>query len=137
MEAMRSLYFFGDLSDLHRGFGWWPHVETHRTDGNLVVRCDLPGIEAKDVEVSLDGDTLTISGERRAEKREGDHYSEVRYGRFERAVRVPDGLDPAKVTARYTNGVLEVMAPLPKETVARKIPVQTRGPEGPGSKKAA
>ena len=140
--------FFGDLSNLHRGLdslfegmvertGWWPHVETHRADadGNVVIRCDLPGLDPKDVEVSLDGDTLTISGERRAEKREGDRYSEVRYGRFERTLRVPDGLDPETVTARYTDGVLEVTAPLPKETVARKkIPVQVGGPS---PKKAA
>ena len=122
--------FFSDLSDL------WPHVETHRANGNLMVRCDLPGVEPKDVEVSLHGDTLTISGERRAEKREGDHYSEVRYGRFERALRIPDGLDPENVTARYTNGVLEVTVPLPKEAAVRKIPVQTE-PAGPDSKKAA
>ena len=148
--------FFGDLSDLHRGLdalfegvfeptgrkreergGWWPHVEAHRADGNLVVRCDLPGIEPKDVEVSLEGDTLTITGERRAEKHEAERYSEVRYGRFERTLRLPEGLDPEKVTARYTNGVLEVTVPLPKETAARKIPVETAQVEGPSPKKAA
>jgi len=123
--------------DSERGGGWWPHVEAHRAESNLVVRCDLPGVDPKDVEVSLEGDTLTISGERRSETR--GHYSEMRYGRFERTLRVPQGLDPEKVTARYTNGVLEVTVPLPKETTARKIPVQTTPTpsEGPGSKKAA
>lgn len=142
--------FFSDPSDLHRGLdtpfegmflptgrrGSWPHVEAHRADGNLVIRCDLPGVEPKDVTVSLHNDTLTISGERRAEKREGDRYSEIRYGRFERTLRVTDGLDPEKVTGRYTKGVLEVTVPLPKETAARKISVQTE-PAGPDSKKAA
>ena len=62
-------------------------------------------------QVSLEGTTLTISGERRSEREQrenGRRLSEVRYGRFERSLTVPDGIDPEKVTARYENGVLEV-----------------------------
>lgn len=101
------------------------------------MRADLPGVDPKEVEVSLEGDTLTISGERRSKsEREGGRYSEVRYGRFERSMRVPEGLDPEKVTAKYANGVLELTVPLPKEvSTARKIPVHIEGPDTP--KKAA
>src|SRR5437016_2953425 len=83
------------------------------------------------------GTTLTISGVRRSEregKEDGHRFSEVRYGRFERSLTVPAGLDPEKVTARYENGVLEVTAPLPPGFASRKVPIQI---ESHGSKKAA
>ena len=67
-------------------------------------------------------------------KEEGRRFSEVRYGRFERSLTVPAGLDPEKVTARYENGVLEVTAPLPPGFASRKVPIQI---ESHGSKKAA
>ena len=101
------------------------------------MRCDLPGVDPSEVEVSLEGTTLTIAGERRAEREgtEGGHrFSEVRYGRFERSLTVPEGLDPEKVTARYENGVLEASAPLPADFASRRIPIQI---ESRGTKKAA
>jgi len=112
-------------------------VEAHTRDGKLVVRCDLPGVDPSDVDVSLEGTTLTISGVRRSEregKEDGHRFSEVRYGRFERSLTVPAGLDPEKVTARYENGVLEVTAPLPPGFASHKVPIQI---ESHGSKKAA
>lgn len=114
--------------------GWWPSVEAHQANDKLTVRCDLPGVDPKDVEVSLEGDTLTISGERRTNSQreeDGGRYSEMRYGRFERVLRVPDGLDPEKVTARYASGVLEITAPLPKDRGTRKVAVQIGQGEGP------
>ena len=88
-------------------------------------------------QVSLEGTTLTISGERRSEreeKGEGRRFGEVRCGRFERSLTVPDGIDPEKVTARYENGVLEVTLPLPAGHAPRRVPIQLKGH---GSKKAA
>ena len=147
--------FFRDLSDLDRdldalfegvfrplgaaesGGTWWPSVEARTRDGKLVVRCDLPGVDPSNVDVSLEGTTLTISGVRRSEregKEDGHRFSEVRYGRFERSLTVPAGLDPEKVTARYENGVLEVTAPLPPGFASHKVPIQI---ESHGSKKAA
>jgi HSP20 family protein len=161
----RDRSFTRELTDLHRGldtlfddvFGppqrstsereparsgaWWPAIEGHMKDGALVVRADLPGVDPQHVEVSLDGDTLRISGERKVEEQkeeQGARYSEVRYGRFERTLTVPEGLDPEKITARYTNGVLEVTAPLPEARTPRKVQIEVGGaaPES-GGKKAA
>src|SRR5213083_496707 len=87
-------------------------------------------------QVSLEGTTLTISGEGRSEreeKGEGRRFGEVRCGRFERSLTVPDGIDPEKVTARYENGVLEVTLPLPAGHAPRRVPIQL---ESHGSKKA-
>jgi HSP20 family protein len=143
-EMPRSL--FHDLSDLdsffdsafgrrtEEGSAWWPLVESYTKDGQLILRCDLPGVDPKDVDVSLEGNVLTIRGERRAEH-EGDAYREVRYGRFERTLTMPEGLDPEKIKARYVNGVLEVTVPAPAATT-RKVPIEIEQHEA-SSKRAA
>jgi len=125
-----------DLDTLFESGGiWWPAVEARTKDGDLVLRCDLPGVDPSDIEVSLEGTTLTISGERRSEqKEEGRRFSELRYGRFERSLTLPDGIAPEKVTARYENGVLEVTVPLPAGHASRRVLIQI---ESHGSRKAA
>ena len=119
--------FFGDE-------GWWgkplegvalPAVESFVRDGNIVVRADLPGIEPKDVELSVEGDHLTIKGERKVEHEEkGEHlYREVSYGRFERVLPLPAGVDPETVKATYKDGVLEVTMKAPKGLEPKKVPI--------------
>ncbi len=98
---------------------WVPHVETFVRNDVLHVRMDLPGVDPKAVDMSVEGDVLTIRGERKAEHQE-TAYREVTYGRFERRIRVPDGTDAEKIAAKYVNGVLQVTVPLPKP-VSRKI----------------
>jgi HSP20 family protein len=131
---------FRDLFDLRRDFDlffdrffgaeWslagarWPYMETYTKDGNLHVRLDLPGVDPADLEVSLLGDTLTVRGERRAEQGTSGNYREVQYGRFERSLRVPEGIDPDKVSARYSHGVLEVILPLPESVRAKRVPIE-------------
>jgi HSP20 family protein len=100
---------------------WAPHLETFVKDDTLHVRADLPGVDPKAVDISVDGDVLTIRGERKAEH-ESPAYREVTYGRFERRIRVPDGTDAAKISARYANGVLEIAVPLAKP-VSRKVTI--------------
>ena len=113
---------FGSRDDVAPVADWTPRVETFVTDDKLVVRADLPGIDPKEVDISLEGNVLSVRGERKAEKEEAN-YREVSYGRFERRVRVPNGTDAEKIAATYTNGVLEVTVPLPKP-VTRKVPVE-------------
>jgi HSP20 family molecular chaperone IbpA len=103
-------------------------VETFTRDGAYVVRADLPGIDPeKDIEVKVDGDVLTIHGERREEEHDHGH-SEVRYGSFTRSIRLPKGASAADVEARYDAGVLEVTVPM-KEAPAEpiKVAVQRAG----------
>ena len=101
---------------------WTPRVDTCVKDDKIIVRADVPGVDPKEVDISLEGNVLTVRGERKAEKEEAN-YREVSYGRFERRVRVPNGTDAEKIAATYTNGVLEVTVPLPKP-VTRKVPVE-------------
>ena len=100
-----------------------PPMETYRKDGNYVVRVDLPGIDPKDLDVHVEGDLLTIKAERKAEEK-GPEYRETFYGKFERAVTLPHGVKTEKITARYENGVLELVVPLPVEVAGKKVPIQ-------------
>lgn len=97
---------------------WTPEIETFRRGDKLVVRADLPGLDKENVNVEIEEDTLTISGQRQDEfKEERDDYyrSERRYGRFFRAIPLPEGVDESQIDARFRDGVLEVTLPAPQE----------------------
>jgi len=103
-----------------------PAVESFLRGDELVVRADLPGIDPKDLELAVEGTRLTIKGERKKveeEKRANEFYREVSYGRFERSVALPDGVDPDTVKAAYHDGVLEITMKAPKDFVAKKVPI--------------
>jgi len=102
---------------------WAPRMETYRKDNDYVVKMDLPGVNPDDVRVETEGNLLTISGERKAEE-SGSEYRETFYGKFERQIALPQGVEADKVTAKYQHGVLEVRVPLPAQLAARKVPVQ-------------
>jgi HSP20 family protein len=110
---------------------WSPHIDVKEHDGRLLVRADLPGLTKDEIKVEVIEDTLTIQGERKEEKKEegkGYCYSECSYGRFYRAIPLPEGVDTTKVTAEFQNGVLEVSIPLPShdEPQARRVEVQEK-----------
>lgn len=103
-----------------------PAIESFVESGNFVVRADLPGIDPKDVEITVSGNLLQIRGHRESasESRERDYYHrEVRYGEFERSIQLPDGITGGDVKASYKSGILELRAPLPKESKPRKVTV--------------
>jgi HSP20 family protein len=90
---------------------WAPAIDVVTKDSDLVVRAELPGVKQEDVDITLQDNVLTISGERKAEQEEergGYHVRERRYGSFSRSLALPEGLDESKIHARYENGVLEV-----------------------------
>lgn len=119
------------LEDRQSG-GFVPAVETRRDGDDLVVKVDLPGIDpAKDVDVELNRNVLTISGERRTEN-ESEGFHEVRYGTFSRSITVPGEISADAISADYDAGVLTVrVAGAYTSSSATKIQV-TRG----GSKEA-
>jgi HSP20 family protein len=103
-----------------------PAVESFVENGKIVIRADLPGIDPKDVDVTVSGDTLTIRGKRertREEKGRDYIHREVSYGSFERTVALPKGVDSEQIKAAYKNGVLELTMPAPKELSPRKVPI--------------
>lgn len=106
-----------------------PPVDFIERDNGYEVHADLPGMDDKDVEVKLVGDVLTIKGEKREEKEEKKpdfHVRERRFGSFERAFHVPEGVDGEKIEATFKKGVLTVMLPKTAEAVkpVKSIPVK-------------
>ena len=107
-----------------------PAIESYVKDGNLVVRADVPGLEPKNIEVSVLGNVLTIKGERKNEKevkKEDYLRREVSYGSFERRMTLPEGTATEQVKAAFRNGVLEITLPLAKAAVARKVAIEAGG----------
>jgi HSP20 family protein len=100
-----------------------PRIETYRKNNEYVVRLDLPGVDPKDVEVHAEGNVVTISGERRTEEK-GQDYQETPYGKFQRTLTLPQGLETDKIAARCEHGVLEIRVPLPAQLSGRRIPIQ-------------
>ncbi len=97
-----------------RGFG--VAIEVVETPDAFSLIAELPGIDPKDVSIELQGDLLTIRGEKKAEREEGDatwHVSERRYGRFVRSLRLPFQAEADKIEAAYKNGLLEITVPKP------------------------
>ncbi len=104
-----------------------PSVDVSETDDEVQVTADLPGLTEKDVEVTLDDGALTIRGEKkeeREEKKRNYHLVERAYGRFERSVALPHGIDPGKVKARFKNGVLHVTLPKTPESRSRSRAIE-------------
>ena len=109
---------------------WEPSMEGYEKDSQYFVRLDLPGIDPKDVEVLAENDSLIIKGERKKTQEveeKGYHYRETSYGRFERRLALPKGIEANKIAARYDKGVLEISMPLPPHLVAKKVPIQIEG----------
>jgi len=88
----------------------------------------LAGIDPKDVQLNLQGNNLSVSGEQKTseEKKGADYlYQEMSYGRFERSIVLPEGVDTEKLTAEFRNGVLEITAPMSAAALPRKVEIKT------------
>ena len=112
-----------------RGFALAPSLDVKETDQEIVVEAELPGLEEKDVSLTMQNGVLTIQGEKRLEhdeERENYHVMERRYGSFQRSLRIPDTVDEEKVEARFANGVLKITLPKRPETASeqRKIKIK-------------
>lgn len=108
---------------------WAPAIESHVDNGNLIVKADLPGVDPKEVSISVMGNQLTIEGERKHEekKEEKDYfYRELSYGKFSRNLALPEGVEADKVKATFKNGVLEITMPAPKQLAAKKIQIEAQ-----------
>jgi HSP20 family protein len=116
-----------------RGMGLAPYVrvEDYVEDDTFVLRAELPGIDPdQDVELNIEHDMLTISGERREEVKDKNHR-ELHYGSFRRTLALPPGTKPEDVKASYADGVLEVRVPMAVgEPTTTKVPVQRAPGEG-------
>ena len=115
----------GDQSSIATS-NWTPAVDIKEEDGRFVLEADIPGVEAKDIEVTMDDGVLTIKGERRHESEQDTNgYKRVErsYGSFYRRFSLPDTANAEGVTAQGKDGVLEVSIPKQEKAQPRKITV--------------
>ncbi len=127
MEEMFTRAFGAFPWRVERDEGWMPAIDLVDKNDELIVRADLPGLEEKDIEVTVQDGTLTIRGERKEEKKEkGEevYRSERWIGACYRGLPLPSGVDADKVKATFKNGVLEVHLPKTTESKAKKIEVK-------------
>ena len=118
--------FLGTAQVTQQAKNWTPAVDILEQDGDLIVRAELPGVQERDIDLKLEGNVLTLKGERRMEdeqKRENYHRVESFYGSFARSFTVPDSADLEKISADYKNGVLTVKIPQRPEVKPREIQI--------------
>ncbi|MBA3005960.1 MAG: Hsp20/alpha crystallin family protein [Proteobacteria bacterium] len=108
---------------------WSPRLDVSETDKALEVVADLPGMEKKDINVSVDGDLLTIKGEKKEVKESKDkhfHSIERRSGSFYRALRLPAEVENDKIEANFKDGVLTLTLPKSKKTVKKVAQIEIK-----------
>jgi HSP20 family protein len=109
---------------------WIPPMDLVETDDDFVLRADLPGLSEGDVNIELEDNVLTVSGERKAEheeRKEGYYRVERASGSFSRSLTLPEGVDPNAVRASFDRGVLEVRIPKPEQRKPRKVAISVGG----------
>jgi len=109
--------------------GWSPPTDIYETDKDLVLKVELPGVDAKDVGVEINDNLLTLKGQRKMRSNvEGEHYHrmEFSYGFFQRTFTLPVAVEGKKVKASFKNGVLEVLVPKAGSVKARRIKVAVK-----------
>jgi len=106
-----------------------PDLDVHENDKSFTIEVELPGVEEKDMTVSVNNGYLTVKGEKKTERevnKDNYHLAERSFGSFERSLRLPDSLDDSKIEANFTKGILKITAPKRADAKAeRKIAIKS------------
>ncbi|MDZ7340694.1 MAG: Hsp20/alpha crystallin family protein [candidate division KSB1 bacterium] len=104
---------------------WIPPIDIIETDDSYLVTVELPGVNQDDVQIRIQGEKLTISGERKSRQHERRHFRKERFeGPFSRTIALPGPVDQSKVTAKYNSGILEITLPKHEKNVGRDIKIE-------------
>jgi len=125
MDRLWDSFFEG--RPLRRFWEWFPSLDVAETKNDLVVKVELPGMDPKDIDISLTDGLLTIKGEKKQEKEEKEenyHFIERSYGTFTRSIRLPKEVKHDKINASYKNGILKVVLPKSEEAKKKEIKVK-------------
>ena len=122
-------FFFNSDDESGALRNWSPVTDVRESEDGLLVTLELPGLTTEDVKITVENGVLSISGEKKQEAKEGEangtyHLAERRYGRFERTLRLPRGVDTDKVRAKFNNGLLNI--DIPKSETAKKKEVEIK-----------
>ena len=125
--------FFGRLEfndDAFKSGTWAPPVDLAEDSDKIVVKIEVPGVDEKDLKVNFEDGLLTVSGERQFERKDDRNYHRIErtYGSFTRSFSLPRGVDPDKISASYTDGVLELEIPKREDAKSRHIQINV-GPK--------
>jgi len=123
--------FIGDqwgFSRSNNGESWLPAVDIHEEEKEIIIRAEIPGVAAQDVNVSVLGNLLMIAGQKEEsveDRGENCCMNERHFGSFRRTIDLPEGVDAEKITAEQTNGVLTVRLPRLKTATPKNVPVRS------------
>jgi HSP20 family protein len=129
MDRLFDRFFEPQWPELPALGDWAPSLDLSETKENLVVKMEIPGMDPKEIQVSLQESLLTIKGEKKQEKEEKEeryHRIERSYGAFTRSVRLPVAVDGSKVDASFKNGLLTVTLPKTPGAKGTTIPVKAQ-----------
>ncbi|MBN1980760.1 MAG: Hsp20/alpha crystallin family protein [Chitinivibrionales bacterium] len=125
-EFFNDGFYFNGSREIEKGS--WPRVDITEENDAYLIKADLPGVEKKDIKITIDDGVLTISGERKNEKKEFKkgtyNYYERSFGSFIRSFALPENIDQTKVDAHYTNGTLELT--LKKSEVSKPKAIEVK-----------
>jgi HSP20 family protein len=134
MDRLWDSFMREPLGALDWPFGgrgkWTPAIDVGENDEEIVVRAELPGMDPKDLEITITGNQLVLGGEKKeaTESKGKDFYhNESRYGSFRRTIPLPDGVDSENAAAQYANGVLTLRLKKTRPTPAKRVEVQVKG----------
>ena len=111
---------------------WAPAMDVIEKDDKYLIKLELPGVKGEDVDISISGDILTVSGEKKSEsdvKKKGYHYIESSYGSFSRSISLPTNVKSDKIEADFDNGILEITLPNSPEVKSKKISIAAKKKE--------
>jgi HSP20 family protein len=120
-----DLFEGGSLSRLAGGGGTgWPQLEIEQQDDRIEIVAELPGVAENDIDLTIEDGVLSLTGEKRSERKDENGYSERSYGRFERRIALPSDVESEQCTADFRNGVLRVTIPRSAQgRQGRRIPI--------------
>jgi len=122
-------YFDGLPAQVNQQNGLVPAIDVYEKENSLVVETALPGVDPKNVEISMEGGMLTISGstERKTEVDEKDYYrKEIRQGQFRRQLSLPQGIDESEAKAAFKGGILTIELKKKEATKPKKISIEVK-----------
>jgi len=133
-DPLANLRLFEDafarmLNEPQANRPWSPAVDIYETENELVVKAELPDVDLKDIDVRVENQTLSISGERKFEKQDsgkGYHRIERSYGHFTRSFAVPNTFDTEKIGADFKNGLLTVTLPKKEAAKPRQVKIEVK-----------
>jgi HSP20 family protein len=129
MDRFWDTFLFGrpKRSGFGRTLEWLPAIDVTETKNEIVVNAEIPGMDPKEIDISLSKGTLTIKGEKKQEldeKEENYHLIERRYGSFARSITLSEGVESDKISASYKDGVLKITLPKSEEAKRKQIKIQ-------------